>query len=364
MRVLQLIDSLEAGGAERMAVNLANGLASEIESSYLCTTRKEGILLNSLNPDVHYLFLNKTSTIDVLAFIRFYKYLKKEKITHLHAHSSSFFLATLVSLFLPRLQLIWHDHYGNSEFLEERPYQVLKWCSKRFNAVLSVNMLLVDWAQHHLKCSIVRYLPNFVDVKFEPGNLELPLYGSSGKRILCLANLRSQKGHLNLFKAFKEVSLRFPDWTLHCVGKDFKDAYSNKLKIKLRNLGLEHLVSLYGSRPDVKAIIAACDIGVLSSHSEGLPLALLEYGTGGLAVVATDVGDCIKVIPNSEYGQLVSRGDIDALVKALIQYIENPHLRKQHSLNLKKHISENFSFEAVFKQLKSVYQRESLINIR
>ena len=59
MRIIQLIDSLEAGGAERMAVSYANALAQEIEFSALVATRKEGPLLNQIESNVPYLFLNK-----------------------------------------------------------------------------------------------------------------------------------------------------------------------------------------------------------------------------------------------------------------------------------------------------------------
>ena len=56
MKVLQLIDSLNAGGAERVAVNYSNSLASRIEASFLCTTREEGVLKGSLSKNVQYLF--------------------------------------------------------------------------------------------------------------------------------------------------------------------------------------------------------------------------------------------------------------------------------------------------------------------
>ena len=59
MRILQLIDSLEAGGAERMAVNYANALATTLEFSSLVATRKEGPLLGEIDSKVIYLFLNK-----------------------------------------------------------------------------------------------------------------------------------------------------------------------------------------------------------------------------------------------------------------------------------------------------------------
>jgi hypothetical protein len=54
MRILQLIDSLEAGGAER-TVNYANALADEIDFSGLVSTRKEGSLVNQINSNVEYL---------------------------------------------------------------------------------------------------------------------------------------------------------------------------------------------------------------------------------------------------------------------------------------------------------------------
>ena len=67
MKVLQLIDSLNSGGAERVAVNFANALVNKIEKSYLCTTRQEGVLKLNLNSQVGYLFLQKRSVIDFKA---------------------------------------------------------------------------------------------------------------------------------------------------------------------------------------------------------------------------------------------------------------------------------------------------------
>ncbi|GAQ48948.1 glycosyl transferase [Flavobacterium psychrophilum] len=52
MRVLQIIDSLNAGGAERMAVNYANALADKIEFSGIVVTRKDGILKKQLGNNV------------------------------------------------------------------------------------------------------------------------------------------------------------------------------------------------------------------------------------------------------------------------------------------------------------------------
>ena len=77
MRIVQVIDSLEAGGAEKMAVSYANALATTIDFSGIVTTRREGVLQSQLDINVSYLFLNKKSTLDYSAVFRLKKYCKK-----------------------------------------------------------------------------------------------------------------------------------------------------------------------------------------------------------------------------------------------------------------------------------------------
>ncbi|MGY8885791.1 MAG: glycosyltransferase, partial [Flavobacteriales bacterium] len=103
MRVLQLIDSLETGGAERMAVNYANELADHIEASFVCATRKEGLLKMTIDSRVEYLFLKKKNTLDIRAILRLFKFVSKNKIDVIHTHSSSFFYGTILKFFKPKL---------------------------------------------------------------------------------------------------------------------------------------------------------------------------------------------------------------------------------------------------------------------
>ncbi len=88
----------------------------------------------------------------------------------------------------------------------------------------------------------------------------------------------------------------YPKWSLHLVGKDFNDDYSLKLNNLIESLDLKKNIFLYGSKPDISNILRQCEIGLLSSKSEGLPLALLEYGLANLPVIATKVGECESVI--------------------------------------------------------------------
>ena len=69
IRILQLIDSLEAGGAERMAVSYANALNRNIGFGALVATRTEGALKNQLDKNVVYGYLNRKSTFDFKALL-------------------------------------------------------------------------------------------------------------------------------------------------------------------------------------------------------------------------------------------------------------------------------------------------------
>lgn len=355
MKVLQLIDSLDTGGAERVAVNFANSLSETEISSYLCATRHEGLLKIGVLKTVGYLFLNKKGTLDLKAILRLRRFIKKEQITIIHAHSSSFFLATLLKLTYPKLKLVWHDHYGKSEFLSQRPKLVLKLCSLFFNHVFCVNQLLVQWNKKHLFTKHISYLPNFAVINNTPKQTNLK--GEEGKRIVCLANLRPQKNHEFLIQAFKEVLNTYPDWTLHLVGKDFKDLYSEKLKGLLKTLDIEEHVFIYGSCPDTSQIIKQATLTVLSSISEGLPLALLEYGLLAKPTIATNVGQCQEVIINNQTGILITSNDLEAFINAIKTLIRDQDKASKYSNQLLEHVTMHFSQTSIINQILKVYRR-------
>ena len=292
--VIQIIDSLNVGGAEVLAVNIANGLSEQKVDSHLCTTRAEGALKENINSDVGYVFINRKKTIDFKAIIKLYKYIKKHQIKIIHAHSSSSFIAVCIKVINPKVKIIWHDHYGNSEFLNKRATFSLKIFSYLFSAIISVNSDLKSWAIKKLKVKKVFFIRNFPVFNNQEKNTVLK--GCEGKRVVHLAGYRKQKDHLNLLEAFLEISKKHSDWTLHLVGKSYNDDYADSIDRFIEKNKLSNKVFQYGVCSDIQHILSQATIGVLSSKSEGLPISLLEYGLANLPVVATDVGECNLII--------------------------------------------------------------------
>ena len=346
MRIVQIIDSLEIGGAEKMAVNYANALSSRIDFSGLVATRAEGNLKSQLNDKVSYLFLKKKATIDFSTVFRLKKYCKVNKVAFLQPHSSSYFTALLVKLIYPKVKIIWHDHNGLSEFISSEKSFSLKIASLFFKGIIVVNYKLKAWAEKELNCKEVIYFPNFTnDMSFVES--ETTLKGIAGKRILCLANLRHQKNHFFLLEVAEKLKNSHPDWTFHLVGKDFEDYYSKEIHALIKSKNLEKAVFIYGSKNDIINIITQSDIAILTSMSEGLPVALIEYGLMKKPVISTKVGEIPLIIKDGINGYIVGVNDLDLYYHNLVKLISNDSLRFTFGNSLYQTIIENNSEEGV-----------------
>ncbi len=346
MRIVQVIDSLDVGGAEKMAVNYANALLTKIEFSGLVATRAEGNLKNQLNDSVPYLFLNKKATIDFGSVLRLRKYCIEHKVDCLQPHSSSYFTALLVKFVCPKIKILWHDHNGLSEFISSEKSFALKIASYFFKGIIVVNYKLEDWVEKELNCKKVIYLPNFTTID-NSAKAETTLKGKAGKRILCLANLRDQKNHFFLIEVAEKLQNTHPDWTFHLVGKDFEDDYSKQIKVLIVNKNLENNVFIYGSKNDISNIINQSEIAILTSKSEGMPIALIEYGLMKMPVVLTKVGEIPFIIKDGIEGFLVDANDVDLFYEKLIKYIQEEDLRVQMGNSLYQTIIKNHSEKGI-----------------
>lgn len=340
MKILQLIDTLHIGGAERVALNYANSLHIYGIESHICITREKGSLYTELGSEVNVHFLNKKNTLDVSSLKRLITIIKKNNIDIVHAHGSSWFFAAISKIVGHNFKLIWHDHYGNSEFLENRNQLLLDFFSTKFDGIISVNKKLRDWALENLKCKKVLFLNNFIKRQADSKNHFIRLKGTSKVKLVCVANLRPQKDHLTLIEAYKILKKEDFDISLHLFGKQNEDQYSREILEKIKSIPS---VFWYGEKMDIYSYLFQADIGVLSSSSEGLPLALLEYANAGLGVVTTKVGECKQVI--GSYGQLVKPNDPIDLANGILFYLNDQNKLVEDSHKLQSRIKRLYSEE-------------------
>lgn len=353
--VLQVVDTLKLAGLESVAANYANLLSERGVRSYLCSTRASGPLAGRLAPGVTHLDLRRSGIIDLKALKRLVEFIRQEQIDVIHAHGTSLFFSALTTCFARSPRLLWHDHFGRY-LTEKRPVGLYRLAVSRAAGIIAVNEPLAKWARVSLKMPADRvwYLPNFV-LKPSPVPEVPELPGAPGKRIVCVANLRPEKDHLTLIDAMKRVHERDPLAGLLLVGDHANQMQAANVKERVRQHGLQKHVFFLRSRDDISGILTGCDIGVLSSASEGMPLALLEYGMARLPVIATAVGQVPEVLADGRLGLMVPPGQPAELAAGLLKLLESAQLREALGRDLNQRIQTDYSAAALMHQLLRIY---------
>jgi glycosyltransferase involved in cell wall biosynthesis len=168
------------------------------------------------------------------------------------------------------------------------------------------------------------------------------------------ANLRSYKGIDNLVAAVAQVVRREGGVSLVIIGDGPCRAEIEK---QVCQLGLGGHVHFLGSREDVPSVLAACDVGALTSRTEGFPNAILEYMAAGLPTTATDVGGIPEVLVDGETGFLVPAGDVEAIANRLSRLLGNAALRSEMGRRARTVVEESFSVAAMSAEYAGLYER-------
>lgn len=153
-------------------------------------------------------------------------------------------------------------------------------------------------------CDIERFRPDASDRAGVRAELGIP---SDALVAITVARVHPQKDHPTLLAALHSVRATHPELECVLVGTG-TEALTSRSPEALRVHGL-------GERTDVARLLRAADLVISSSLTEGLPNALLEAMASGVVPVATDVGDCRRVIGAT--GSVVDPGDPAALATAI-----------------------------------------------
>jgi glycosyltransferase involved in cell wall biosynthesis len=189
-------------------------------------------------------------------------------------------------------------------------------------------------------------------------NLELrrQLCGEYNRPIvLTPARLDKQKGHAYLLQA----AAMLPNVTFVLAGDGPERA---SLHAKAHALGLDKRVIFLGHRNDIGDLLMACDVCVLPSLYEGLPISLLEAMAANTPVIATAVGGTPELITHNNTGLLVKPGNVAALAQAITTLLAEPQRAQQYAKAARGRVEGLFSATSMVKQTTTLY--DELLNDR
>jgi len=164
--------------------------------------------------------------------------------------------------------------------------------------------------------------------------------------------LRPGKAHDVLLRAVPAVKSAFPEVSVKIVGGG---ELAPAVMETVASLG--DTVEILGARSDVPEILAATDVVVQASHSEGLPTVMMEAGAAGRPVVATDVGGTRDIVVHDETGLLVARGDSEGLARGIVQLLGGPCAAGEMGRRARERIFTTFSLRAQAETTAALYDR-------
>jgi glycosyltransferase involved in cell wall biosynthesis len=209
-----------------------------------------------------------------------------------------------------------------------------------------------------LRRGTVRVVYNGVpDPGGEPGTVagELGLkHGAGELLILSVGNLYPVKGHAVLAQALAILHAEAPGlaWRLALAGRGEEE---RRIRAIAENAGYADRLHLLGHRADVGNLLAAADIFVMPSLSEGMPLALLEAMLARRPIIATSVGGVPEAIRTGVSGLLVPPGNADALAEALLRLMGSAALRELLGAAAGDEAMRRFTLAAMTDSYEAVY---------
>lgn len=368
VRVLIVTDSLQLGGAEQVAVDVANSLDRDAFEVSFCATREDGLLRAGLADDVDVTVLGRRATWDLPKLWEFGRLTRRRGIDVVHSHGRGTmrFVSLAKSLGLVDARHVFHDHFGRLHLDRSAGTSLRLPLLYGVDAYVGVEARLCRWAVEsvglprdrvHLVRSGVRS-ERFSDVAPTDLRREFGLDGCELVLVM-IANFRPQKDHPTLFRALAELAPAERDRlrVVVCGSTTADPAYFDGCMAMLERLGVGHLVMPVGARDDTPALLAGADAAVFSSKNESGPLVLLEYMASGLPFVATETGEIAHAVRDQGVGILVEPRDYQALAEALLELLEmTQEERTAMGERGRRLVAAQFDQRIVVREIERIYR--------
>ena len=278
------------------------------------------------------------------------------KILHIHHASKGSFMRKSVLFFIGKMfgkKIILHIHGGGFHNFYKRSRllkPVIKYVLEHADAIICLSE---NWKKYYSETFKLKRLEIVNNVIEDPSVQSFARNGSVN--LLFLGHITERKGLFDLLKV---------------LGTN-KSAFDKKITFTIAGVGdeqkLNKAIESYQFNGEVKfagwvngakksELLNKCDVYVLPSYNEGLPVSILEAMSYGKPVIATAVGGVPEIVKPGYNGWLFKPGDHEALRNIIGEVLEDRERLKQFGENSLK-ISRDYTPEAIVQSLDKLYEQ-------
>jgi glycosyltransferase involved in cell wall biosynthesis len=287
-----------------------------------------------------------------LYYWRFWRMLRKERVRALHVHHHGAMILCGIPARLAGIKRVVMTEHALQALIERADARRLtvRYC-RYASDITVVEPLQFEYFHKELGFPIrkLHCIPNGVRIP-----VKIPALVAQKRRefgldpdvfaFFYVGRLNPVKDLGTMLEAFAALAVRGSFHTrLYLVGDGSERAM---LEARRKALGLDERVTFLGARSDVSEILMAADAFVMSSKSEGLPMALLEAMAAGVPCLATGVGG-IPDLFGDDRGLSVPAEDPLALAEAMAAIARSPGLRQRLVANASANLVKNYALDAI-----------------
>ena len=256
---------------------------------------------------------------------------------------------------VPTLVTVHSNHVFYKSWTIRKAFHRVLFLETRYTKEVSISECFLKAVNVNEAVQVVPY-----GVQMEPFDAMESRRAPEQFNVLYVGRLEHEKGIDVLLQAAAKVieSKGFiqshKDFSLHLAGEGSDRKTFEKLA---QTLGIQKYVRFYGllGEQDLIGLYKSCDLFVLPSRNEALPLSVLEAGAARLPILATTQGDLRNVVLENVNGHLVEPDDVDELAYYLEHYASNPHLEAlgQASYDI---VSQEYSWDKSMQKMLRIYE--------
>lgn len=284
-------------------------------------------------------------------FCKWMVFHKEIRIVHVHAASDISFCRKSIFIVIAKLfgkKVIFHSHGGELKVYTSRHPIFVKKIISQCDCIIALSKSWQEWFIETFNH------PNVVVIKNVIAAPEIKKIEKDGKlRLLFLGRLGKGKGFYDLIDVLHEHSAEFEKRLEVLFGGDGEVEETISL-IKEYQLG--NIAKYQGwVNPEKRSfLLNLCDVYILPSYYEGLPISILEAMSYSLPVISTNVGGIPEIVKNNENGFLIEPGDKQGIYKAICFFMNNRNCMPEFGKKSHELVEEHFP-EFVEKQLNDLY---------
>lgn len=252
-------------------------------------------------------------------------------------------------------KVILHLHGGSLLKVHKRPWilnlllkKIFSWSKSIITLSEEEKKVIIDDFCINNVCS----LPNCIDLN-NAKSFTRSFNSSETLNLLYLGRIEKNKGIDYIFQASKKLKDLQIDFCLHFAGKEENEGEFIPKMAQILGDKFQYHGIVSGKQKE--NLLKDCDIFLLPSMYEGLPMSLIETMSYGQIPIVTNVGSISLVVQNNENGFFVNKCCVEDIVEKILIVLKNESLRNRMSNSAQQRIFSLFDDERYIAQLNRLY---------